>query len=85
MYLAARIANTNDRLPADLGTVKLPELLLALIAWMVVAGTVLVPGLRARTRKGIPRAVGSRRRAHDGARRRRGGSAPRRTRRSPTS
>ncbi len=56
MYLAARIADTDDRLPADLGTVELPELTLALIAWLVVAGTVLVPGLRARMRAGVPRA-----------------------------
>jgi predicted acylesterase/phospholipase RssA len=55
MYLSARIADTDAALPADLGTVELPELILAVIAWLVVAGTVLVPGLRAWMRRGIPR------------------------------
>ena len=55
MYLSARIAGTDAALPADLGTVALPELILAVIAWLVVAGTVLVPGIRAWMRRGIPR------------------------------
>jgi predicted acylesterase/phospholipase RssA len=56
MYIAARIADTDAGLPADLATVELPELALALIAWLVVAGAVLVPGLRASILRGLPRA-----------------------------
>lgn len=56
MYLAARMADTESALPADLGTIALPELLLAVIAWLVVAGTVAVPAVRAWLRDGLPRA-----------------------------
>jgi predicted acylesterase/phospholipase RssA len=55
MYLAARIATTESSAVADLGTVELPELLLAVVAWLIVTGTVAVPGLRAWTRTGIAR------------------------------
>jgi hypothetical protein len=56
MYLSARIAGIDAAAVADLGGVELPELILAVIAWLVVAGTVAVPALRARTRTGAPRA-----------------------------
>jgi predicted acylesterase/phospholipase RssA len=55
MYISARIADTDAQLPADLATVDLAELALAFVAWMVVAGTVLIPGLRAWMRDGLPR------------------------------
>jgi hypothetical protein len=56
VYLASRVADAQQRLPADLATLGFAEVALGLVACLVVAGAVAVPALRAWTRDGLPQA-----------------------------